>query len=203
MATTKAAAAKTADAPVREALPEFTRESNLVPQEEMDQLKSLARAEKFSDANLREVQTFEQAFALAEEAWGEVIDISKELGNGFMLVTDKSVLIDVPFVILSFAFNEGTWGTFTSVAVVTKDNRKFIFNDGSTGVCEQLVELAREHKRFGGYLVQGGLSQSTYATCVECGRSKSAAAVACPHCGDESEKRGNASTYYLSLTPAA
>lgn len=168
----------------------------------VDDARSLSRTEGFTDAELRGITTFEEAFSLAESIYGDVVDVSEELGNGFTLVSDKSVLENKPFVILSCGFNEGDYGDFVSIAAVTKDNEKYIFNDGSSGVFKQLFELVRTLKRTGGFLVPGGLRSNEYPTCTGCGRGRAIAAKECPHegCGDKSEKRASATTYYLGLS---
>jgi hypothetical protein len=177
----------------------------LVP---VEQLTSMSKLDRFTDSTLRNVSSFEDAMALASEVYGDVKDITQELGNGFTLLSreDKNRLVKKPFVVLHFGLTEGDFGTFASVAVVTKDNKKFIFNDGSTGVRDQLVDLAQTHKRFGGFMVPNGLAESEYDTCKgpdgnSCGRARSKAVDVCQHCGDTSEKRGSATTYYFDLTP--
>lgn len=173
------------------------------PTEEQRETKALARTQQFDDSDLRAITTFEEAFALAETMFGEVTDISQELGNGFTLITDKSVLVNKPFVIISCAFNDGDFGSFASIAAVTKDNEKYIFNDGSTGVHNQLFELARTTKRTGGFMAPSGLSQSDYDTCGECLRARPNAVKECAHCGDTSERRKSGTTYFLNLAPAS
>jgi hypothetical protein len=105
----------------------------------------------------------------------------------------------VPFLILHFGLNDGDFGEFASIAAVTKNNDKYIFNDGSTGIKEQLLDLARTHQRFGGFMVHGGLNESTYPTCADCNKARSPKVDVCG-CGDTSEKRSSATTYYLDLS---
>lgn len=171
---------------------------------EMTDAKALSRAQQFSDEELRNVDSFESAFALAESMFGEVTDVTQELGNGFTLITDKAPLVNTAFVILSCAFNEGDFGTFASIACVTKAGEKYIFNDGSTGVHNQLFELILTKKRTGGFLAPTGLNASEYDTCAnkDCLRARPNAMKTCVHCGDTSEKRGTATTYFLNLAPA-
>jgi hypothetical protein len=175
------------------------------PNEDERAAKELSRTQRFDDADLRAITTFEEAFALAEMAFGEITDITQELGNGFTLITDKSVLVNKPFVIVSCAFNDGDFGQFASIAAVTRDNQKYIFNDGSTGVHNQLFELARTKKRTGGFFAPSGLSQSDYDTCAnkDCLRARPNAVKECAHCGDTSEARKTGTTYFLNLAPAA
>ncbi len=169
----------------------------------IEQLRDMSKLERFTDANLRAITSFEDAFALAKDVYDDVVDVTAVLGNGFTLTTDKSVLVGKKMVIVHFGLNEGDFGEFASVAVVTAENKKYIFNDGSTGIKEQLLDLARTHHRFGGYLVPNGLSKSEYDTCFDCGTARSSKVLVCGKCGDESEKRATGTTYYLDLTPAA
>jgi hypothetical protein len=173
------------------------------PSEEERAAKELSRTQRFEDADLRAISTFEEAFALAEQMFGEITDVTQELGNGFTLITDKSVLVDKPFVIISCSFNDGDFGQFASIAAVTKTNEKYIFNDGSTGVHNQLFELARTTKRTGGFMAPTGLSKSDYDTCAECLRARPNAVKTCGNCGDTSEKRKTGTTYFLNLAPAS
>lgn len=128
-----------------------------------DQVAEMSTTEKAHEKQLREVQTWDDALALSAEIHGDVQDITEKLGTGFNLLKDKDRLVGKPFVVISFGFNEGDFdGYFTSLAVVTKDEKKYIVNDGSTGIRDQLMELARETRRFGGWLVPHGLRKSEY-----------------------------------------
>lgn len=166
----------------------------------VDQLVGMSKLDRFSDAALRDITSFEEAFALAEEVYGDVKDIHAELGNGFTLIDDKGKLKGVAFLILHFGLNDGEFGEFSSIAAVTKNNDKYIFNDGSSGIKEQLLTLARTHQRFGGFMVHGGLNESTYPTCFECNKARSPKIDVCPSCGDATEKRSSATTWYLDLS---
>lgn len=75
---------------------------------------------------------------------------------------DKAELIGVPFMIVKFWFSEGEMGTYVTMKVLTKDNRKFTVVDGSTGVCAQLEETARVTGRNGGVMARDGLRVSEY-----------------------------------------
>lgn len=172
---------------------------------EIEDARSVSRMTGFTDAELRGITSFDDAFALATNVYGEVTDITQELGNGFTLISDKAPLVGKPFVILSCGFNEGDFGDFVSVAVVTESGEKYIFNDGSTGIFNQIFEMARLKNRTGGFLAPSGLTASEYETCPPadggCSRGRPNAAKVCQHCGNESERRGMATTYYLNLAP--
>jgi hypothetical protein len=195
---------ETTDEPVA---PEALDFPGQVATPEMTEAKALANANRFTDEELRNITSFDDALALAQSVYGEITDITEELGNGFTLISDKSPLVDNPFVIVSCAFNDGDFGSFASVAAVTKDGKKYIFNDGSTGVHNQLFELARTKKRTGGFMAPSGLTASEYDTCPPgdggCSRARPNAVKTCTHCGNTSERRSTSTTYFLNLTPAA
>lgn len=118
----------------------------------------------FQDETLREITSFDEAFAAAQDAFGGVIDASQEIGTGFDLLNTeaKDSLSGVPFIIVEMAFNHGDMGEFVSVVAVTEHNRRVIFNDGSTGIYKQLKQLNDRTGRVGGILVKGGLRRSDY-----------------------------------------
>lgn len=162
-----------------------------------EQLLEMSRMERMNDSELRGISSFQDALDAAAAIYGGVEDIAESIGNGFTLITDKRKLVGTPFLILSFTFNPGEYGDmFASVAVVTESNDKFVFNDGSTGICAQLRDIALEKKRFGGFLVKHGLRVSEYATCVEC-NAPARTDTKCTRCGYEGDKRGRAETFYL------
>lgn len=167
----------------------------------VEDARSLSRMEGFTDDELRRVTSFEDAFKLAQQVYGEVSDVSEELGNGFTLISNKGKLVGVPFIVLSCGFNEGDYGDYVTVAAVTKSGDKYIFNDGSSGVFSQMFELVRTLRRTGGFVVPGGLRDNEYDTCTNCNRGRPKAVKVCKHegCGDTSEKRASATTYYLDL----
>lgn len=155
-----------------------------------------------SDEQLRNVDSYEDAMLLAEEINGVVSDISEKLGTGFIILEDKDKLVKTEFVAILWRFSAGTFGGFVSMAVVTKGGDKYIVNDGSAGIFEQLRELSAMEKQFGGMKVPRGLRVSEYATCFECGVPRTAEELECSRCGDTAERRATGHTYYLDTTPA-
>lgn len=118
-------------------------------------------AQPISRVDLASVTTFEQAFALAEATYGEIIS-SEELGDGFAVV-EKSSLVGVPFLILGWeAGKNEKHGPFTIVRGITKDNGKVLFVDGSTGIKDQLAVFQQVSGRTGGLLAVDGLRVSNY-----------------------------------------
>ncbi len=120
---------------------------------------------KYSDDELLAVQSFDDALRLAAQYYGEenLVSADETIGNGFRLLANKDTLIDVPFIALAWRFNPGEFqGEFCTLMVVTEDGRKFIVNDGGSGVCQQLATYTNATGRHGGMLVKRGLSRSDY-----------------------------------------
>ena len=79
-------------------------------------------------------------------------------------VVEKSKLVGEPFIITNLRFWEGDKGDVVSVMLLTKDGKKLVFNDGSTGVYRQLKYIVSQTNRFSGIKVMRGLRSSTYET---------------------------------------
>ena len=77
-------------------------------------------------------------------------------------VVDKKELVNIPFVIQQVRFYEGNFGPAVAAMAVTQGNRRVVFNDGSSGVREQIRELVNRHQRHGGFLCPHGLRFSEY-----------------------------------------
>jgi hypothetical protein len=119
-----------------------------------------------SDQKWREISTFEDAFALAQEMGAELVSAT-DLGDGFALLKtdDKESLVGRSCVFVSWQFSEGEMGEFVSARVLAKNLNgsvdKVILNDGSTGICAQLRELTKEDAASMLYAPHG-LRRSTY-----------------------------------------
>lgn len=131
---------------------------------------------RFSDDVLAGIDSFDAALAaLASE--GVQPETMDDYGTGFKVCNDKDRLIKVPFVILSWKFNQGDFGLFVSAEIVTKHGEKFILNDGSTGIKDQLVMVEEQRRKRGhptpnaGLLVEGGLTRSDYKTMIPDGKT--------------------------------
>lgn len=169
----------------------------------IDQLHEISIQERFSDADLRAVTSFEEAAALAARAYGDVKSLDDfELGNGFKLLGSDNAdrLIGVSFILLHAAFNEGDFSPFVSMVLVTRNNDRLIYNGGAA-IVDQLLDITKTG-RYGGVLIPHGLRKSTYDTCTgkNCGLPRKQSQTECPHCGDKSEKRAEGKTYYLDTT---
>lgn len=85
---------------------------------------------------------FEQLVGVLREQ-GEAAEAA-DLGDGWDLVPTegKAKLVGVPMVVLDWQQNEGRTGLFTTLRIVTSDDRRLIINDGSTGIHKQLEDLS-------------------------------------------------------------
>jgi hypothetical protein len=164
--------------------------------------REVSRSERLEDEQLREVRTFADALALAAEAYGNVQTITEfELGSGFKILPDrdKSRLIGVSLIILHYQFNEGEFGEFVSVMLVTMHGDRLVLNDGSTGIYAQLCDVAKTG-RFGGIAIPRGLRVSGYPTCFQCGAPRPDSEETCDDCGDQTARRSKGETYYLDTS---
>lgn len=151
-------------------------ESQTVPTSDVE-----VKPAKIDRMAYRDIATFEDAINLANESGMKLETASNLLGDGFGLLKEKDALIDRAFLILDWTFTKGDYeDEFVTVRVVTDDNRKLIFNDGSTGIRDQLRVIEPGTS----LLVQRGLRKSVYITQVP---NKQGELVDTP-----------ASTYYLS-----
>lgn len=157
-----------------------------------------------SDEMLRNISSFEEAQALAEELHGAIQDYAETYGTGFELLDDKSQLVGKPLVLLSWRINSGNFGGFVSAHAITESGDKYIVNDGSTGLYKQLAEITANSGRIGGLLVKKGLRESEYPICAGpvddprgCGMPRTAMDAECQTCGDTTDRRATGHTYYL------
>lgn len=142
----------------------------------------------FSDAELRNLDSIEGIRALL----GDQIAQATDMGNGFAILDSKgkSRLCGVPLVFLHWSFNQGDNGEFASALVVQTDNTgavvgKYVVNDGSTGIYQQLREYTDDKQTNRGLFAPRGLRQSDYTT---------------------TDDKGNeiaATTFYIDTSPVA
>lgn len=165
------------------------------------QSQEIASARHFDTETLRDMQSIDDALAALSNAGIPLRDVS-DIGDGFEMLTDaeKSQLVGVKFVILDAQESEGDYGkSFVIVRLMTKDARKCIVTDGSTGIRDQLVNDVIP--RFGtaaGLVVENGLRASEFKYCEECKKVSKLNATACTHCGHSPIKP--ATTYYLDTS---
>src|SRR5258705_6186656 len=104
-----------------------------------NEAKTVAR---YNRDQLKSLTSFDEALLLAQEIYGDVVQASAELGDGFEIIPkdDKIQFVKVPMILLSWGFGQGDHGEFVSIRAVTKDGRRVVINDGSTGIYAQLRE---------------------------------------------------------------
>lgn len=155
--------------------------------EPVREVMSIKQPRLFSEEALAAFDSFDAVAALVREQGIATVNAA-DLGNGFSVLAtkNKGQLVDVPFIIVDWRFNNGDQGEFVTLMLVTKDGRKLILNDGSTGVYEQMKGLTK--KLNGGraaVMCEKGLNRSDYTVTI---KDK-----------DGNDKESDATTYYLNL----
>lgn len=137
-----------------------------------------------STEELASLASFDDALKLVQAKVGEqnVGVAADEIGDGFKLLDNKDVLSGVAIIIITWDFHQGDHGEFVSCKVMTKDGQKYIVNDGSTGIRDQLIQYSKKKGTQGGLFCEKGLRRSDYTYT------------------DESGKESSASTYYLDTS---
>lgn len=114
----------------------------------------------FSEDELSEISGFGDALRLAAGA-GMLVgrDI---IGDGFGVI-DKRDLVNRKCVILDVNFYGGKWGDAVALKGVRDDGTKFVINDGSTGIRDQMKALVnRLDGKFHPFTLENGLRESEY-----------------------------------------
>lgn len=150
---------------------------------------------QYGDSELRQMATFEEAVRLTQEAHGGVSVVSEELGDGFALLNDKSKLIGVPCLFMEWAFREGDFSRpFVSVRIAARNPdgglSRYIINDGSTGLADQLAEYTKQTGKLGGLFAVHGLRVSEYDVDKD----------GVPVGKDSPDKAGKAATFYIDTS---
>lgn len=109
------------------------------------------------------ITTPADARAALENAYGAVLESSALFGDGAEFIKDKDKLIGIPFMILEwhFVIDKETNREYVNVLVMNQVGEKARFNDGSTGVRDQLKKV---HEEYGiiGIFCKFGLRKSSY-----------------------------------------
>lgn len=131
---------------------------------------------EFAVEDLAAIGSFSDALKLVADKLGEEnVDIaSQEIGDGFKLLDNKDQLCGVAFIAVTWGFHMGDHGEFVAMKVVTKDGLKYIINDGSSGIYEQLIGYSKKKNKQGGLLCEKGLRRSDYKYTDESGEEKPA-----------------------------
>jgi hypothetical protein len=138
-----------------------------------------------STEELAALNSFEDALALAKMKYGEsnVVAASDVIGDGFKLLDNKDQLIGVPFLAVQWDFHEGDHGEFVAMKVMTQDGQKFIVNDGSSGIRDQVMAYTAKTGNYGGLFCLKGLRRSNYT-----------------YTDKDTGKESPATTYYLDTS---
>lgn len=133
-------------------------------------------ATRFNKDDRTNIQSWDDAVALAQNEYGSILNIHEtELGDGFRVASedDKRRLIGVPLFLLEWHWNDGDFGQFVSVVAIAQGENgqatKWILNDGSTGIRDQLADFETKYNRNGGLSVRNGLRVSDYNTDLDTG----------------------------------
>lgn len=131
---------------------------------------------RYDTGALRNITSYDDAFALVESTYGPILTADAELGDGFALLESKDPLIGIPLLFLSWSFSPGKFDEeFVSARIVTKDGGKYVLNDGGTGIRAQLREFSDSHGgRTGGLLARRGLRRSDYQYTDDNGKTQDA-----------------------------
>lgn len=129
----------------------------------------MAGGSAFDEDQLRDLSSFEDAARMVAEAYGDLVSADTVLGDGFTLLEskDKALLCGLPLILMEWAFRDGDHGRpFASVRVMARNKdggvSRYIFNDGSTGIAEQLAKYTKRTGKLGGLVVKNGLRRSDY-----------------------------------------
>ena len=139
--------------------------------------KELAKAQPraFNDQMLADIDSWDVAFSAANAEYGTIVLADRVLGNGFRIATedDKRRLVGTPLMFLEWLEREGDFGQMVTAMVIQRLTdggiAKWVVNDGSTGICKQLIDYTAASGRRGGLAVQHGLRESTYNIDAESG----------------------------------
>lgn len=133
-------------------------------------------APAYTTDELAAIGSFEEAMQLAAEKHGadSVARASESIGDGFKLLENKDMLCGVECLFLGWDFHMGDHGEFVSCKVVTRDNQKYIVNDGSSGLRDQLMAFTAKHGRQANLFCDKGLRRSDYKYTDEKGEEKPA-----------------------------
>lgn len=125
---------------------------------------------------LAALTSFDDALKLVQEKIGEdnVGVAAAEIGDGFKLLENKDQLIGIPFIAVTWDFHQGDHGEFVSAKVMTRDGQKYIVNDGSSGIRDQLMGYTAKKNTQGGLYCEKGLRRSNYEYQDESGQKKPA-----------------------------
>lgn len=156
------------------------------------EVMKVTQARQFSDADLAALASWDDiAIAVREKAL-ETVDIS-DFGTGFEVLDkkDKARLVEEPFAILDWRFNPGDFGeSFVSMLVLTQAGKKYVVNDGGTGIRQQMQTLTSQ------LAAKLGVDEDKARAVVKCPKGLTRSDY--QYVDGDGEKKP-ATTFYLSL----
>jgi hypothetical protein len=125
-----------------------------------DQGTQVIPIDGFTDEALKNFDSWDQVV----QETGNVTSAADVLGNGYSILEDKSKLLNEPFMIVKYGVHpsELNGKVFTTIHVLTKGGDKYVVNDGSTGIHQQLMDLKTEMGTICPLMVPRGLRVSEY-----------------------------------------
>lgn len=128
----------------------------------------------FNSADLATITSFEDALSHAMNS-GSLID-SRDIGDGYVMETDKDKFIGVPLIITDWYF--GTRQDFGDlpwliIKLITNDNKRYIITDGGTGLCREILvqhALSGNEKKTT-FMCWRGFTRSDYLVDPETGKA--------------------------------
>lgn len=129
-----------------------------------------------SSINWGRVDNLADARQAIAEAGVALLSSSTLFGDGSEFIKEKDKLVGVPFLVLEWRFimDEDTHREYVNVLVMNGQGAKARFNDGSTGVYQQLKQVTDE---MGVVAIEcrGGLRKSDYTFTNDKGETSKAA----------------------------
>lgn len=131
---------------------------------------------ELSVEELAGLNSFQDALSLLQDKYGaeSVAVADQELGDGFKLLENKDQLNGVGFIAVNWDFHQGDHGEFVTVKVMTEDGQKYIVNDGSSGIRDQLMAYTAKSGKQAGMFCRKGLRRSDYTYTDDDGKTKPA-----------------------------
>lgn len=145
---------------------------------------------------LKAITNFDDVKKLAVELNADVIP-STELGDGFTLLDtkDKDLLVGKPIMFIGWNFSIGDMGSFVTARVLVQEANgtfgKYIINDGSTGIHDQLKAISQLNPNAGVVTSIRGLRKSEYNVPVK---------VTDEETGETKEVLKKSTTYYIDTS---
>lgn len=107
-----------------------------------------------------QVKSFAELAHLMAAAGMTAVGANDAFNGGFQLV-DKASMKDIPHIVMDWKFSQGRYNEdFVIVRGMTEDDRKVVYNDGSTGIRQQLKDYEKAHGKRPIHSM--GLRESTY-----------------------------------------